>query len=631
MRAIFQDPYSSLNPRMTVGQTVREPIQLHSRDVGKQDMDRQALELLDVCGLPRAIAERYPHEMSGGQRQRVGIARALALKPQFIVCDEAVSALDVSIQAQIINLLEDLQAEFGLTYLFIGHDLSVIRHLCQRVAVMYLGKLVEIADCDDLFENPMHPYARALLDAVPIPDPALEEEREHRVLPGEVPSPLDPPSGCVFHPRCDLAVDACRRAVPAPALAGNNHWVACPEVLAGRSLTRRVTARARAGGRSGETAYFEAPVSRSEVHPARPRTTIERGVTTMPKAFVKKTDIPKRVKDEWQDAHDFDPRDPLFGLSKEALSGPGMSRRSALRLMAAAGTLSLWHLLPGGGARRAHAASGGTLRCGWSGVPEIQTIDPAKINQALQFQISSNVISGLMHIDSQLVPQGDLAESWTVSESGTEWTFKLREGVTFHNGDRFTAEDVVFTYQRSRDPENSLHSRVVANVKDVIAVDDHTVKFMLGEPQASFLGKTLERSAGRAMAIVSRGALAAMGEAEYGLKAVGTGPFRVTAHTLGQDMVLERFDDYYDPERPKLDKVIITPVNEAEPLAAAMEAGDIQFIGGNEVPPELIDRFKTTIPTSSSKGFPPPDSRRCGSIRGATRSWSPTSTSRSRN
>ena len=235
VRAIFQDPYSSLNPRMTVGQTVREPIELHSRNIAKPEMDRQTLELLDVCGLPRAIAERYPHEMSGGQRQRVGIARALALKPQFIVCDEAVSALDVSIQAQIINLLEELQAEFGLTYLFIGHDLSVIRHLCQRVAVMYLGKLVEIADCDDLFERPMHPYARALLDAVPIPDPALEEEREHRVLPGEVPSPLDPPSGCVFHPRCDLAVDACRRTVPAPELVEENHWVACPEVLAGRS------------------------------------------------------------------------------------------------------------------------------------------------------------------------------------------------------------------------------------------------------------------------------------------------------------------------------------------------------------------------------------------------------------
>ena len=234
VRAIFQDPYSSLNPRMTVRQTVSEPIQLHRRENGKQDTERQALELLDACGLPRAIAERYPHEMSGGQRQRVGIARALALNPRFIVCDEPVSALDVSIQAQIINLLEDLQTEFGLTYLFIGHDLSVIRHVCHRVAVMYLGKLVEVADCDALFEDPMHPYSRALLAAVPIPDPMIEDGREHRVLRGEVPSPLNPPPGCVFHPRCDLAVDACRRFVPALVRAKENHWVACPEVLAGR-------------------------------------------------------------------------------------------------------------------------------------------------------------------------------------------------------------------------------------------------------------------------------------------------------------------------------------------------------------------------------------------------------------
>ena len=299
----------------------------------------------------------------------------------------------------------------------------------------------------------------------------------------------------------------------------------------------------------------------------------------------------KQIKDELKDAYDFDPKDPLFSLSKEEMSGPSMSRRAALRLMAAAGTLSIWHLMPGGGTGKAHAAGGGTLRCGWAGVPEIQTIDPAKINQALQFQISSNIISGLMHIDNKLVPQGDLAESWKVSDDGKEWTFKLHEGVTFHNGDRFTAEDVVFTYRRSRDPKNSLHSRVVANVKDVVAVNDHTVNFTLGAPQASFLGKTLERSAGRAMAIVCRGALEKMGEAEYGLKAVGTGPFKVASHMLGQNMVLERFDDYYDPERPKLDKVIITPINEPEPLAAAMEAGDIQFISGNEVAPEILDRF----------------------------------------
>ena len=233
VRAIFQDPYSSLNPRMTVRQTVGEPIMLHSERVDKTSIDRQVHELLDVCGLPRAIAQRYPHEMSGGQRQRVGIARALALNPQFIVCDEAVSALDVSIQAQIINLLEDLQAEFGLTYLFIGHDLSVVRHLCHRVAVMYLGRLVELADCEALFENPRHPYTRALLSAIPVPDPAVEEGREHQVLPGEVPSPLNPPPGCVFHPRCSLAVDACRRQVPEPLEAAQNHWVACPEVVTG--------------------------------------------------------------------------------------------------------------------------------------------------------------------------------------------------------------------------------------------------------------------------------------------------------------------------------------------------------------------------------------------------------------
>ena len=301
--------------------------------------------------------------------------------------------------------------------------------------------------------------------------------------------------------------------------------------------------------------------------------------------------LDKRIKNELKDAYDFDSKDPLFSLGKEELSGPSMSRRAALRLMAAAGTLSIWHLMPGGGTGKALAAGSGTLRCGWAGVPEIQTIDPAKINQALQFQISSNIISGLMHIDAKLVPQGDLAESWKVSDDGKEWIFNLREGVTFHNGDRFTAEDVVFTYLRSRDPKNSLHSRVVANVKEVVAVNDHTVKFTLAEPQASFLGKTLERSAGRAMAIVSRGALAAMGDADYGLKAVGTGPFKVVSHQLGQSMVLERFENYYDPERPKLDKVIITPINEPEPLAAAMEAGDIQFIAGNEVAPEILDRF----------------------------------------
>ncbi len=228
VQAIFQDPYSSLNPRMKVGEIVGEPLIIHGVAQGPADLDRRVRELLDLCGLTSGLADRYPHEMSGGQRQRVGIARALALRPEFIVCDEAVSALDVSIQAQIINLLADLREELGLTYLFIGHDLSVVKHLCNRVAVMYLGKLVETASVNELFDHPRHPYTRALLAAVPVPDPAVERQRKHEILPGEVPSPLNPPSGCVFHPRCHLAVAACRGEVPELREMRPEHWVACP-------------------------------------------------------------------------------------------------------------------------------------------------------------------------------------------------------------------------------------------------------------------------------------------------------------------------------------------------------------------------------------------------------------------
>ena len=187
-------------------------------------------ELLSVCGLDPKFADRYPHEMSGGQRQRVGIARALALDPEFIVCDEAVSALDVSIQAQVVNLLEDLRERFGLTYLFIAHDLSVVRHLCQRVAVMYLGRIVEMADSDELFDNPLHPYTQALLAAVPVPDPRVEAARAFRPPRGEVPSPINPPSGCVFHPRCPMAVEGCQQARPDLRELRPGHWVACSEV-----------------------------------------------------------------------------------------------------------------------------------------------------------------------------------------------------------------------------------------------------------------------------------------------------------------------------------------------------------------------------------------------------------------
>jgi oligopeptide/dipeptide ABC transporter ATP-binding protein len=230
IQVIFQDPYSSLNPRQKVGSIIGEPMMVHGVEKDARRRFDRVRELLSTCGLNPNFADRYPHEMSGGQRQRVGIARALALNPEFIVCDEAVSALDVSIQAQIINLLEDLRDKFNLTYLFIAHDLSVVRHLCQRVAVMYLGRVVELAECDELFDNPLHPYTKALLAAVPVPDPAVEAERAFQPVRGEVPSPINPPPGCVFHPRCPLAVDQCRRVRPELRELRPGHWVACDVV-----------------------------------------------------------------------------------------------------------------------------------------------------------------------------------------------------------------------------------------------------------------------------------------------------------------------------------------------------------------------------------------------------------------
>ena len=306
------------------------------------------------------------------------------------------------------------------------------------------------------------------------------------------------------------------------------------------------------------------------------------------------TDPHALLQKELGDAYDFDRADPMAGLTAADMSGNKLTRRTVLRLMAASGTLSVASLLPGiftPGTAQASGPSGGTLRCGWAGTPELPTLDPAQINMVLLFQVSSNVLSGLTHIDADLVSRGDLAESWEVSAGGTDYVFKLRQGVTFHNGDPFTADDVLYTYNRSKNPEKSIHSRVLNNVESVEKIDAHTVRFKLGKPQASFLTKTLERASGRAMTIVSGNAIESMGTAQYGLTPVGTGPFKVTEHTLGQGVVLEKFQDYYDPERPNLDKVIITPVTEAEPLAAALEAGDIQLIGGNPVAPELVDRF----------------------------------------
>jgi peptide/nickel transport system ATP-binding protein len=227
IQVIFQDPYSSLNPRMTVGEIIAEPMLVYHLVPDREAAREKTSDLLIQVGLFDYMAERYPHELSGGQRQRVGIARALAMQPSFIVCDEPISALDVSIQAQIINLLEDLQQKFGLTFLFIAHDLAVVRHISDRVIVMYLGKVMEIADRDSLYTDPLHPYTRALLDAVPIPDPELEVRREHRVLGGEVPSPLDPPRGCVFHTRCPMASEECERVTPGLREVRPKHYAAC--------------------------------------------------------------------------------------------------------------------------------------------------------------------------------------------------------------------------------------------------------------------------------------------------------------------------------------------------------------------------------------------------------------------
>jgi oligopeptide transport system ATP-binding protein len=226
MQIIFQDPYASLNPRMTVGDIVSEPLRIHNIAKGA-DADARVADLLRLVGLRSYHANRYPHEFSGGQRQRIGIARALAVDPKFIVADEPVSALDVSIQAQVINLLQDLQQQFGLTYLFIAHDLSVVRHISTRVAVMYVGKIVEIADRDDLYENPLHPYSRALLSAIPIPDPAVAARRKRILLTGDIPSPVNPPSGCRFHTRCPVAFDRCRVEVPPLKEYAPNHVAAC--------------------------------------------------------------------------------------------------------------------------------------------------------------------------------------------------------------------------------------------------------------------------------------------------------------------------------------------------------------------------------------------------------------------
>jgi oligopeptide/dipeptide ABC transporter ATP-binding protein len=224
---IFQDPYASLNPRWTVSGIIGEPLRVHKLLANNKERDERVKELMLLVGLSPRLINRFPHEFSGGQRQRIGIARALASDPLFIVCDEPISALDVSIQAQVVNLLEDLEDKFHLTYLFIAHDLSMVRHICDRVAVMYLGVIVELGDHNEVYENPLHPYAQALLSAVPIPDPKKERARRRITLTGEVPSPVNPPSGCRFHTRCPLAIEICSKVQPEWREVAPAHWVAC--------------------------------------------------------------------------------------------------------------------------------------------------------------------------------------------------------------------------------------------------------------------------------------------------------------------------------------------------------------------------------------------------------------------
>ncbi|HPU01031.1 MAG: dipeptide ABC transporter ATP-binding protein [Firmicutes bacterium] len=230
MQMIFQDPYASLNPRMTVGDIIMEPMVIHHPEMGKKERMERVNELLNMVGLNPEHANRYPHEFSGGQRQRIGIARALAVEPEFIVCDEPVSAVDVSIQAQIINMLERLQEELNLTYLIIAHDLAMVKHISDRVAVMYLGKLVELVDSEELYLNPLHPYTKALLSAVPIADPDVERQRKRILLEGDLPSPVNPPPGCYFHTRCNQVLPICREQEPELRELETGHFVACHNV-----------------------------------------------------------------------------------------------------------------------------------------------------------------------------------------------------------------------------------------------------------------------------------------------------------------------------------------------------------------------------------------------------------------